>query len=63
MSTTIKVVWCSDTLFWYNHYLGQTFTVLRYEQNVYKGNNVYWVREPSGYTNFILEKDCELCEK
>ncbi len=52
----IKILRCSDSLFWYNSRINETFYVQRIE------SDRYWVREEdtTGYLNFVLFKDCEI---
>jgi len=51
----IKITRCSDSLFWYNHRIGDVFLVHRIEPDR------YWCREwgDDGYLNFVLKSDCE----
>jgi hypothetical protein len=49
----IRVITCSDSLFWYANHIGKVFTTIN------ETAEDYLVREPSGYTNIILKKDCE----
>ena len=53
MQIRVKIISCSDALFWYNQHIGEIFDVIKTEEDI------YWVREPSGYKNFILRKDAE----
>ena len=53
----IKIEFCSDQLFWYNSHVGEFFEVLKTEEDV------YWVREPSGYKNIVLKKDATIVER
>lgn len=52
----IKILHCSDSMFWYNKHIGETFKVRRIE------SDRFWVREQDdyGYLNFVLTKDCEV---
>lgn len=52
----IKILHCSDSMFWYNRHIGETFKVVRIE------SDRFWVREQDefGYLNFVLAKDCEV---
>lgn len=54
MQIKVKIISCSDALFWYNQYIDEIFDVIKTEEDI------YWVREPSGYKNFILRKDAEV---
>jgi hypothetical protein len=51
----VKVKRCRD-VFWYQHYIGETFVV------VYEDPDQWWVREPDefGFLNFILKDDTEI---
>ena len=51
----VKVKRCRD-VFWYQHYIGETFVV------VYQDTDQWWVREPDefGFLNFILKDDTEI---
>jgi hypothetical protein len=51
----VKVKRCRDD-FWYRHYVGETFTV------VYQEPDLWWVREPDefGFLNFIFKEDTEI---
>ena len=52
----IKILHCSDSMFWYNKHIGEIFKVVRIE------SDRFWVREQNefGYLNFVLAKDCEV---
>ena len=50
----IKIIYCYDTLLWYNLFIGQTFTSYReYEDS-------YLVRTPDGLSNIIYKRDSEI---
>jgi hypothetical protein len=51
----IKITSCSDRMYWYNDLIGFTFEVIRFEKP-----DLFWVREPSGYLNFVRSKDCQV---
>lgn len=53
----VKVVKCSDGLMWYRECIGQTFEIFRVEGNPDLPLR-YWTREPAGYSNYLLPKDC-----
>jgi hypothetical protein len=54
-SLRVKVKRCRD-VFWYQHYIGETFVV------VYQDSDRWWVREPDefGFLNFIFKDDTEI---
>ena len=52
----IKIIKCSDVLFWYNSYIGSTFEAYR----EYKDQ--YLARAPDGYSNIIKKIDCEVVQ-
>jgi len=56
MQTRVKVINCSDALFWYRKYVGSEyeFVVFRTE------HDRVWVRDFDGYSNFILLEDMEV---
>lgn len=58
MSNRILITSCTDALLWYNTYIGTEFTVYRIE--ITETDYLYWVREPSGYLNFVYGKDCKV---
>jgi hypothetical protein len=51
----VKVKRCHN-VFWYQHYIGETFVV------VYEDQDRWWVREPDefGFLNFIHKDDAEI---
>ena len=51
----IKITSCSDSMYWYKNLIGFTFEVIRFEKP-----DLFWVREPSGYLNFVRSKDCQV---
>lgn len=55
MPKRIKIIDCSDPMFWYAEYLGtdKEFAVIKEERDR------YWTREDAGYLNFVLKKDAE----
>lgn len=56
MSFAVKVIRCSDSLFWYRKNIGQVFRV------EYESADRFWVREDDEWRclNFILKKDSEI---
>lgn len=49
----VKILRCSDFMFWYNNKIGDTF-------NFYSESfDCYWVRDRDGYRNTVLKSDCE----
>ena len=50
----IKVINCSHAMYWYSAHIGKYFYAFREEADR------YWVREPEGYSNFIMKTDCEV---
>lgn len=53
----VKIVRCCDNLMWYREHIGEVFEIFRVEGNPDLPSR-YWTREPSGYSNFILPRDC-----
>lgn len=51
---TIRIVNCSDALFWYAEYIGRVFNV------ICEDSYEYIVRTPEGTTNVVRKKDCEV---
>lgn len=51
----IKILLCSDSIFWYNKYTGEIFDIVR------ESSDRYWVRERDQYgcLNFVMKTDCE----
>lgn len=57
----IKVTKASDSLYWYAKFLEEEFVV---QKITTEGTSKYlWVKEPMGYLNFVLEKDCEVIDE
>lgn len=50
----IKIIDSGSSLYWYNWHVGEIFDVVKTEENL------YWVREPEGYLNFVLREDAEI---
>ncbi len=52
----VRIIRCSDSLFWYNSHIGEVFRVRKICPDR------YMVREDDdcGYINFILYQDCEI---
>lgn len=50
----IKIIDSGSSLYWYNWHVGEIFDVIKTEENL------YWVREPEGYLNFVLREDAEI---
>lgn len=55
----IKIINCSDSLFWYSKHLSEIFDVHKVE------HDVFWCREKNEYgcLNFVLKEDCEVLDK
>lgn len=55
----IKILLCSDKIFWYNKYLNEIFEVRR------ESSDRYWVRERGQYgcLNFVMKTDCEVIDE
>jgi len=55
----IKIIDCSDSMFWYSSHVGEIFDVQRIS------HDVFWCRERNEYgcLNIVLKKDCEVLEK
>lgn len=49
----VKILKCSDWMYWYNNEIGNTFSFN--QENL----DCYWVRDKDGYRNTILKSDCE----
>ena len=54
----IRILKCSDSLYWYNQHIGSVFYVYRID------TDRYWCREENEYgcLNFVLISDCEVVE-
>lgn len=52
----VKILKCSDSMYWYSKYIGEVFKVSRVTPNE------YWTRERNMYQalNFISKGDCEV---
>lgn len=52
----IKIIACSNSIYWYNKHIGETFDVQSENQQQ------YWVREKDAYSclNFVLKSDSEI---
>lgn len=50
----IKIIDSGSSLYWYNWHVGEIFDVVKTEENL------YWVREPDGYLNFVLREDAQI---
>lgn len=55
----IKILDCSDSLYWYSKHVGEVFDVQRIE------HDVFWCREKDAYEclNIILKVDCEVLKE
>ena len=52
--TEVLIVKASDAMYWYANHIGERFKVWRND------SDRYWVREPSGYLNFVLHDDAKV---
>lgn len=52
----LKITGCSDSMMWYRNHIGKIVPLLQ------KGVNDHLSREPAGYTNMVLAKDCEVID-
>lgn len=50
----LKVLQCRDSSLWYRKHIGEVFIPFREERTM------WWVRDRSGYSNFIEKEDCEV---
>ena len=54
----IKIVRCSDNMYWYVHHIGNIYKVVRTE------SDCHFVRAADGYLNIVMFEDCvEVDEK
>jgi hypothetical protein len=52
----IKIKRCSDSLFWYQDFVGMLVPFLR------EDTDYFISREPAGYSNIVKKVDCEIVE-
>lgn len=52
----LKITDCSDGLMWYARHVGAIVPLLKI------GEVEHLSREPAGYTNIVLAKDCEIVD-
>lgn len=53
----LKIIKCSDNLYWYNNLIGQTVPLLREYEDCYMS------REPDGFANIIKKEDAEVVDE
>jgi hypothetical protein len=53
----IKILKCSDRLYWYSSLIGQQVPLLREYEDCYMS------REPDGFANIVKKEDAEIVEK
>ena len=58
MSSSVKVIKCSDPMYWYSEHVGEAFTVVY----TFKVAQEWVVRAADGCTNIIKFKDGELID-
>lgn len=51
--TQLKIIKCSNRMYWYRDSIGKLFPFVREE------NDYYISREPTGYINIIKKEDAE----
>ena len=54
--TVLKIIKCSNLMYWYRDHIGGIFPYLREDMDC------YITREPEGYTNIIKKTDAEKIE-
>lgn len=52
----LKITGCYDSQMWYREHVGNIVPLLQ------KGDTEHLSREPAGYTNIVLVRDCEIVD-